>query len=55
MENGTYDGIVGMMQRKEIQIIPRSGFYMAESQVMDFTTPIWDNKFDIKYFQALYC
>ncbi|XP_043268888.1 glutamate receptor ionotropic, NMDA 1-like [Venturia canescens] len=45
LPNGSYNGLLGMLTRDEIQIIPRSGFYVLESRAMAYTTPVWYNSY----------
>ncbi|XP_024889032.1 uncharacterized protein LOC112465629 [Temnothorax curvispinosus] len=47
LENGTQNGLVGMLARNEAQVIMRSGFYPSRFDVVDYTTPLWRSRFHI--------
>ncbi|XP_077273110.1 glutamate receptor ionotropic, kainate glr-3-like isoform X1 [Temnothorax americanus] len=47
LENGTQNGLVGMLARNEAQVILRSGFYPSRFDVVDYTMPLWRSRFHI--------
>ncbi|XP_071557009.1 glutamate receptor ionotropic, kainate glr-3-like [Temnothorax nylanderi] len=47
LENGSQNGLVGMLARDEAQVIMRSGFYPSRFDIVDFTTPLWKSRFHI--------
>lgn len=44
LENGSYNGLTGMLLRNEVQAIMRSGFYLNRLEFMDYTMPLWKSK-----------
>ncbi|XP_011871309.1 PREDICTED: glutamate receptor 2-like [Vollenhovia emeryi] len=47
LENGSQNGLIGMLARNEAQVVMRSAFYPAYLDVVDYTTPLWESKFHI--------
>ncbi|XP_011706807.1 PREDICTED: uncharacterized protein LOC105461984 [Wasmannia auropunctata] len=47
LENGSLNGMVGMLARNEEQVILRTGFYLSRMDTIDYTTPLWKSSFHI--------
>ncbi|XP_034937800.1 probable glutamate receptor, partial [Chelonus insularis] len=47
LENGSLTGLLGLMQRREVHVIPRVNFFRAYLHVMDYTIPMWKNNFQL--------
>ncbi|XP_053599177.1 uncharacterized protein LOC103573567, partial [Microplitis demolitor] len=41
--NGTYTGLLGILQRREVHVLPRVHYYLAHWNMMDYTVPLWKN------------
>ncbi|THK33043.1 uncharacterized protein LOC107038416 [Diachasma alloeum] len=40
-------GLMGLLRRNEVDIIPRVAFYRNTNEVMDYSTPLWTNSFRV--------
>ncbi|KAL0117723.1 hypothetical protein PUN28_008848 [Cardiocondyla obscurior] len=48
LKNGSYSGLIGMLERNEAQIIMRSAFRSnSNNKIVDYTLPLWRIKFHI--------
>ncbi|CAG5092839.1 Protein of unknown function [Cotesia congregata] len=43
MSNGSYTGLLGILQRREVHVLPRVNYYLAHWNMMDYTIPVWEN------------
>lgn len=41
LENGSHNGLLGMLERNEAQVIMRSTFYLTRMNVVDYIMPTW--------------
>lgn len=41
LPNGSYDGLLGLLERNESQILPRSNVDKANFQILHYTLPLW--------------
>ncbi|KAJ8665328.1 hypothetical protein QAD02_006990 [Eretmocerus hayati] len=41
LENGSYDGVLGLIQQNLSQIIPRCGIFKKSLALLDYTIPFW--------------
>ncbi|KAG8040402.1 hypothetical protein G9C98_001216, partial [Cotesia typhae] len=48
LPNGTYTGLLGILQRREIHVLPRVNYYLAHWNMMDYTMPVWKNRMTAK-------
>lgn len=47
-ETHKYIGLLGMIERREVDVIPRVNFYLGTWDIMDYTFPMWKNKYKYK-------
>ncbi|XP_016839123.2 glutamate receptor 2-like [Nasonia vitripennis] len=47
LENGSYDGILGLIQSNQSQIIPRSGIFRNRLSLVDYTVPLWNIRYHL--------
>lgn len=45
LENGSYDGLLGLIQSNQSQIIPRSGVFRGRLSLVDYTIPLWNIRY----------
>ena len=44
LENGSYNGVMGLLDRNETQVILRTGYYALRTNLFDYTVPVWNTK-----------
>ncbi|KYM99095.1 putative glutamate receptor [Cyphomyrmex costatus] len=47
LENGSHNGLLGILERNEAQVIMRSTFYFTRMNIVDYTTPLWQSTYHI--------
>ncbi|KAG5342852.1 GLRK protein, partial [Acromyrmex charruanus] len=47
LENGSHNGLLGMLERNEAQVIVRSTFYFTRMNAVDYITPSWKSTYYI--------
>ncbi|CAK9824027.1 Glutamate receptor ionotropic, kainate glr-3 [Anthophora retusa] len=47
LDNGSYSGLMGLLDRNETQVILRTGYYSFRANLFDYTTPIWNTWFRV--------
>ncbi|XP_017763138.1 PREDICTED: glutamate receptor 3.2-like [Eufriesea mexicana] len=47
LENGSYNGVMGLLERNETQVILRTGYYPFRANLFDYTMPIWNIKYQL--------
>ncbi|XP_068985008.1 glutamate receptor ionotropic, kainate glr-3-like [Bombus flavifrons] len=45
LENGSYSGVMGLLDRNETQVILRTGYYALRTNLFDYTVPVWNTKY----------
>ncbi|XP_011300180.1 glutamate receptor 4-like isoform X2 [Fopius arisanus] len=40
-------GLIGMLRRNEVDIVPRVAFYLNTNDIIDYSTPLWTNSFRV--------
>ncbi|XP_018313472.1 uncharacterized protein [Mycetomoellerius zeteki] len=45
LENGSHNGLLGMLERNEAQVIMRSTFYLTRMNVVDYIMPTWKSTY----------
>ncbi|XP_076231236.1 glutamate receptor ionotropic, kainate glr-3-like [Calliopsis andreniformis] len=47
LENGSYTGLLGLLDRNETEVIMRTGYYSSRINLLDYTLPIWRSNFQL--------
>ncbi|XP_076625150.1 glutamate receptor ionotropic, kainate glr-3-like [Colletes latitarsis] len=45
LDNGSYNGLMGLIDRNETQVILRTGYYADRMDLLEYTTPVWRTKY----------
>ncbi|XP_060828637.1 probable glutamate receptor [Bombus pascuorum] len=45
LENGSYSGVMGLLDRNETQVIMRTGYYVFRMNLFDYTVPVLNTKY----------
>ncbi|XP_076681468.1 glutamate receptor ionotropic, kainate glr-3-like [Andrena cerasifolii] len=53
LANGSYNGLLGLLERNETQVIMRTGYYAARVNMLDYTFPIWATRYRL-YIKPAY-
>ncbi|XP_058805859.1 glutamate receptor ionotropic, kainate glr-3-like [Phymastichus coffea] len=47
LENGTFDGLLGLIQQNQSQIIPRAGAFASRLNLVEYTVPLWTIRYHL--------